>query len=111
MSEEEWEPTEADLREPSTPEGKAKLKKEMEEMYEQEDEISRVELEKLSNRVERLNSKSYTNELLEENNKLLLANAQSSLEINRTLIWIMAILILILCVVVVLAYDIQPWWK
>tara|TARA_B110000211_G_C13548556_1_gene322574 strand:+ start:53 stop:388 length:336 start_codon:yes stop_codon:yes gene_type:complete len=111
MNEKEWEPTEADLREPSTPEGKAKLKKEMEEMYEQEDEISRVELEKLSNRVERLNSKSYTNELLEENNKLLLANAQSSLEINKTLIWIMAILILILCVVVVLAYDIQPWWK
>ena len=111
MSEKEWEPTEADLREPSTPEGKAKLKKEMEEMYEKEAEITRDELDKLSKRVERLNSKSYTNELLEENNKLLLANAQSSLEINKTLIWIMVILILILCGVVVLAYDIQPWWK
>ena len=111
MSEKEWEPTEADLREPSTPEGKAKLKKEMEEMYEQEAEITRDALDKLSKRVERLNSKSYTNELLEENNKLLLANAQSSLEINKTLIWIMVILILILCGVVVLAYDIQPWWK
>ena len=111
MSEKEWEPTEADLREPSTPEGKAKLKKEIDEMYKEETRYNKARFEEVQAEHARMNSTKYTNKLLEENNELLLANTQSSLEINKTLIWIMVILILILCGVIVLAYDIQPWWK
>jgi hypothetical protein len=106
---------EEDLQEPMTPEEAKENKKRVREFYkkeaEKDAEFYGAQNEINHARIALLNSKSYTNKLLEENNELLLANTQSSLEINKTLIWIMVILILILCGVIVLAYDIQPWWK
>ena len=106
---------EEDFQEPMTPKEAKENKKRVREFYkkeaEKDAEFYGAQNEIHHARIERLNSKSYTNELLEENNELLYANTKSSLEINKTLIWIMCILILVLFGIISLVIGIDPWWK
>ena len=109
MSEEDdWQPTEEDLREPSTPEGKKKLKKEIKEMYEEEARYNKAHFEEVQAQHARLNSTQYTNELLEENNKVLKENEKNTRAIYYALLVIGVMLAWIMFTVV---FQIEPWWK